>query len=341
MRYSKETNCISLSSNANVSIVYGRGSYTDKYVIVKVPKNEVGKNIVNAGQYMLEEVEKRINEAIEGLNKTENEELFNLINQIRNATTSDEIADSILSSQKLNTTSQMNYMGTKIKDRADAVPARARLSNYQALNEKQTLEKNKIMGILTVLEQNGVMKPIIPNTTTNSNLARTIGNAFSSSEVIHYGDIDGSEITKVSKDIMDMFAILQQVKEKTPEEAQKINEIEKKLLEYASKGYEIQNNNGELVFTNGQEMISIDGTSQSLLELQETELPDISIEDMYEITQGKIDYKSAMQVQKMLFYANKAKGKAIAFSNLLREITENDSQYAGIIQSIKSYTKKS
>ena len=57
---------------------------------------------------------------------------------------------------------------------------------------------------------------------------------------------------------------------------------------------------------------------------------------MYEITQGKIDYKSAMQVQKMLFYANKAKGKAIAFSNLLREITENDSQYAGIIQSIKS-----
>ena len=336
MRYSKETNCISLSSNANVSIVYGRGSYTDKYVIVKVPKNEVGKNIVNAGQYMLEEVEKRINEAIEGLNKTENEELFNLINQIRNATTSDEIADSILSSQKLNTTSQMNYMGTKIKDRADAVPARARLSNYQALNEKQTLEKNKIMGILTVLEQNGVMKPIIPNTTTNSNLARTIGNAFSSSEVIHYGDIDGSEITKVSKDIMDMFAILQQVKEKTPEEAQKINEIEKKLLEYASKGYEIQNNNGELVFTNGQEMISIDGTSQSLLELQETELPDISIEDMYEITQGKIDYKSAMQVQKMLFYANKAKGKAIAFSNLLREITENDSQYAGIIQSIKS-----
>ena len=336
MRYSKETNCISLSSNANVSIVYGRGAYTDKYVIVKVSKNEMGKNIVNAGQYMLKEVEKRINEAIEGLNKTENEELFNLINQIRNATTSDEIADTILSSQKLNTTSQMNYMGTKIKDRADALPARSRLSNYQALNEKQTLEKNKIMGILTVLEQKGVMKPIIPNTTTNSNLARTIGNAFSSSEVIHYGDIDGSEITQVSKDIMDMFAILQQVKEKTPEEAQKINEIEKKLLEYASKGYEIQNNNGELVFTNGQEMISIDETSRRLLELQETELPNISIEEMYEITQGKIDYKSAMQVQKMLFYANKAKGKAIAFSNLLREITENDSQYAGIIQSIKS-----
>ena len=336
MRYSKETNCISLSSNANVSIVYGRGSYTDKYVIVKVPKSEMGQKIVNAGQYMLEEIEKRVNKTIEGLDKTENNELLIIINKIKNATTLDEISDIMLDMQKLDTTSQMNYMGTKIKDRADALPARSRLSNYQALNEKQTLEKNKIMGILTLLEQKGVMKPIIPNTTTNSNLARTIGNAFSSSEVIHYGDIDGSEITPVSKDIMDMFAILQQVKEKNPEEAQKINEIEKKLLEYASKGYEIQNKDGILVFTNGQEMISIDETSRRLLELQETELPDISIEDMYEITQGKIDYKSAMQVQKMLFYANKAKGKAIAFSNLLREITENDSQYAGIIQSIKS-----
>ena len=339
MRYSKETNCISLSSNANVSIVYGRGSYTDKYVIVKVPKSEMGQKIVNAGQYMLKEVEKRINEAIEGLNKTENEELFNLINQIRNATTSDEIADSILSSQKLNTTSQMNYMGTKIKDRADALPARARLSNYQALNEKQTLEKNKIMGILTLLEQKGVMEPIIPNTTTNSNLARTLGNAFSSSEVIHYGDIEKSEIIPVSKDIMDMFALLQQVKEKSPNEAQNIDEIERKLLEYANNGYEIQNKNGELVFTNGQDTINIDETSQKLLELQETELPNVSIDEMYELTQGKIDYKSAMQMQKMLlFYANKSRAKAIALSNIISEIAENNPQYANVIQSIKTQT---
>ena len=339
MRYSKETNCISLSSNANVSIVYGRGSYTDKYVIVKVPKNEMGKNIVNAGQYMLEEVEKRINEAIEGLNKTENEELFNLINQIRNATTSDEIADAILNSQVLNTTSQMNYMGTKVKDRADAVPARARLSNYQSLNEEQTLEKNKIMGILTVLERKGVMEPIIPNTTTNSNLARTLGNAFSSSEVIHYGDIEKSEIIPVSKDIMDMFALLQQVKEKSPNEAQNIDEIERKLLEYANNGYEIKNKNGELVFTNGQDTINIDETSQKLLELQETALPNVSIDEMYELTQGKIDYKSAMQMQKMLlFYANKSRAKAIALSNIISEIAENNPQYVNVIQNIKTQT---
>ena len=43
MHYRKDTNCISLSSNANVSISYGRGFYKDKYVIVKVSKKEFGE----------------------------------------------------------------------------------------------------------------------------------------------------------------------------------------------------------------------------------------------------------------------------------------------------------
>ena len=37
MHYRRDTNCISLSSNANVSVSYGRGSYKDRYVMVKVP----------------------------------------------------------------------------------------------------------------------------------------------------------------------------------------------------------------------------------------------------------------------------------------------------------------
>lgn len=338
MRYSKETNCISLSSNANVSIVYGRGSYTDKYVMVKVPKSEMGQGIVNAGQYMLREIEKQVNQAIEGLDKSEDKELLQAIEKIKNATTSDEISDTILNAQTLNTTSQMNYMGTKLKDRADAIPARARLSNYQSLNAEQTLEKNKIMGVLTLLEQRKIMKPIIPNTTTNSRLAGTIGNAFSSSEVIHYGDIQKSEITPVSKDIMDMFALLQQAKEKTPENSAKIEEVERKLLQYANNGYEIQTQNGELVFSNGSDAIHIDKTEQQLLKVQENEFPQISIQEMYEITKGKIDYKSALQMQKKLFYASKAKGKAIALSNILKQITENDSQYQDVIKSIEQYT---
>ena len=45
MHQRKDTNCISLSSNANVSIVYGRGYYADKYIMVKVPKKEMGQKV--------------------------------------------------------------------------------------------------------------------------------------------------------------------------------------------------------------------------------------------------------------------------------------------------------
>ena len=60
MHYRKDTNCISLSSNANVSISYGRGFYKDKYVMVKVPKSEIGDKVINAGQYLLDEINKRV-----------------------------------------------------------------------------------------------------------------------------------------------------------------------------------------------------------------------------------------------------------------------------------------
>lgn len=53
MRYRKDTNCVSLSSNANVSIVYGRGNYEDRYAMIKIPKKEMGEKVFNAGQYML------------------------------------------------------------------------------------------------------------------------------------------------------------------------------------------------------------------------------------------------------------------------------------------------
>ena len=43
MHYRKDTNCISLSSNGNVSICYGRGYYKDRYIMVKVAKRDFGE----------------------------------------------------------------------------------------------------------------------------------------------------------------------------------------------------------------------------------------------------------------------------------------------------------
>ena len=68
INHRKDTNCISLSSNANVSIMYGRGNYYDKYVIVKVLKSEIGKKVFLAGKYILDEIEKSIEGYVEILN---------------------------------------------------------------------------------------------------------------------------------------------------------------------------------------------------------------------------------------------------------------------------------
>ena len=41
MHYRKDTNCISLTSNSNIAITYGRGYYKDKYVMIRVPKSDI------------------------------------------------------------------------------------------------------------------------------------------------------------------------------------------------------------------------------------------------------------------------------------------------------------
>ena len=54
------------------------------------------------------------------------------------------------------------------------------------------------------------MKPLIPHTADNNLLVQTIENAFSSLELIHYGTIEKDEIVDVPKEIVDIFALLQQ-----------------------------------------------------------------------------------------------------------------------------------
>ena len=43
---------------------YGRGAYKDKYILVRAPKREMGERVVVAGQYMLEEIARRVDEYI-------------------------------------------------------------------------------------------------------------------------------------------------------------------------------------------------------------------------------------------------------------------------------------
>ena len=202
----KDTNCISLSSDANVAIYYGRGFYKDRYVMVKVPKSELGEKVVGAGQYMLEEIAKKVEEYISSI--PDDSGLLETISEIDNSKTAEEIRKAI----------ETRYTTREPLDPSNAKPRKgityrspvARISSYQALNEEQSLEKNKIIAKLTLLERIGGMEPLIPHTANNNLLVQTIGNAFSSLELIHYGTIEKDEIVDVPKEIVDIFALLQQ-----------------------------------------------------------------------------------------------------------------------------------
>ena len=311
MHYRKDTNCISLSSNGNVSVSYGRGFYKDRYVMVKVPKKELGEKVINAGQYMLEEISKKVDEYISSISN--DSKIIETINEIDNSKTEDEIKKAIEtrynSKEPLDPNKAKPRKGIKYK-----APV-TRISSYQALNEEQSLEKNKIIAKLTLLERVGGMEPIIPHTANNNLLVQTIGNAFSSLELIHYGDIEKDEIMDIPKEIIDIFALLQQVE---GQDKQVIEDLKKEVIRFANEGK------------------SIEIPENSTLLNEYSVRDNISIEEMYDLTDGKVEYGQANSIVKNMFYLAKSQSNAKELTKLLEQITENNPKYKGIIEYISN-----
>ncbi len=209
VHYRKDTNCISLSSNSNVAISYGRNFYKDRYVMIKVPKKEFGKNVINAGQYMLEEIEKKVNAYMETVNR--NKKITEAFHKIENSQTTEEVRNIIkkryTSKEKLNPNKAKPRKGIQYQSPV------ARVSDYQTLNEEQLLEKNKLIAKLSILEKIGNMPPMIPHTINNNRLIQTVGRAFASLELIHYGNIEKEEIIDVPKELVNAFALLQRIED--------------------------------------------------------------------------------------------------------------------------------
>lgn len=311
MHYRKDTNCISLSSNGNVSISYGRGSYKDKYVMIKVPKRELGENVINAGQYMLEEIEKQVEKYISSI--SDESRLLETISEIDNSKTAEEIRKAI----------ETRYTPKEPLDSSKAKPRKgityrspvARISSYQALNEEQSLEKNKIIAKLTLLERIGGMKPLIPHTANNNLLVQTIGNAFSSLELIHYGDIEKDEIIDVPREVVDIFALLQQVE---GQDQQVAKDLKREVVKFVSEG----------------KSFKIPENSTLLNDYRVKN--NISIEEMYELTDGKVEYGMANSVVKNMFYLAKSQSNARELVKLLNQIIGNNTKYRDIIQHIEN-----
>ena len=311
MHYRKDTNCISLSSNGNVSISYGRGFYKDRYVMVKVPKSELGEKVINAGQYMLEEIAKKVEEYISSI--PDDSRLLETISEIDNSKTAEEIRKAI----------ETRYTTREPLDPSNAKPRKgityrspvARISSYQALNEEQSLEKNKIIAKLTLLERVGGMEPLIPHTANNNLLVQTIGNAFSSLELIHYGDIEKDEIIDVPREIVDIFALLQQIE---GQDQELVRDLKREVIRFANEGRSIE----------------IPENSSLLKEYGVRD--NISIEEMYELTDGKVEYGQANSIVKNMFYLAKSQSNARELAKLLNQIIRDNPKYRDIVQNIES-----
>ena len=309
MHYSLQTNCISLSSNANVVRTYGE-SFSDKYVMIKVPKKEMGEKVFNAGQYMLDEIAKQVEQIIaEGKIPTR---VLNDLQKIDNAKTSDEIKELI--KIKYKTPQKLDKNKARLKRGITYKSPHARISSWQSLNEEQTLEKNKVIAKLTVLEHKKLMKPLMPHSANNNLLVQTVGSAFASSEQIYYGDIEGNRITDISKEALDMFSLLQQV---DGQDKQIVDELKRELIR----------------FVNGGNKIEI--TSNSILNSEAQAKDDISIEEMYELTDGKVEYGEASSIVKNLFYLAKGQASARVLADELRKITNNNPKYEQVIKYIE------
>lgn len=87
VNFYRGTNCVSLSSNANVSIDYG-SKYGHKYLMIKLPK-EQSNQIYNAGQYMLLELNKILEDRIKEI--PQDSEIIKLIHEIEDKNSYSEI----------------------------------------------------------------------------------------------------------------------------------------------------------------------------------------------------------------------------------------------------------
>lgn len=205
MHYRKDTNCISLTCNSNIALDYGK-RYKDKYIMVKVPKIEFGEKVKFAGKYMLEEIENKVNEYISTLNINDERDSIILqdINKIEKAQSTEEIKELV----KLTYKGEIDFAKRGLKQGIQYRTPISRFSKYQTLSEEQNLVKNKIVGKLTLLERKEEYNRILLYE-KNTIIIDTIGRAFSSLELIHYGEIKKDEIQEVSRKEMDRYSKIQ------------------------------------------------------------------------------------------------------------------------------------
>lgn len=302
IHYLRETNCISLTSNANTALMYGREFYNDQYVMVKVPKDELGKKVFQAGPYMLEEIETAIEEEISSFDSNDRKKYETLFDRI----------DGCKSEEELNTLKQFFLDNRIVRDSESSLDDDifvggldfkiTKSVNYNSLDSDANLEKDKV-----ILKLDLMGKQILPKI-SNRLLVQTVGGAFSSSELIHYGDIYKDELINVSSEMMDILSILQQVPESVPY----IDEIKGKILDYV-KSSNVDRDLDEYNYEKASRELTID-----------------NVYSMFD--NGKVSYQDASEMHRKIFYLAKSRLRGIKTAEVLENILGDEPKYSVALQ---------
>jgi len=324
IRYIKETNCISLSSNANVSIDYGQG-YDEQYVMIKVPKHDKEK-VYNAGQYMLEEIDRIVQEELSRI--PEDSEIWDIIRRIDDEESAKNVRGIVADAYEGAKTLEGRFTGknNQLKSKTAII---SRLDRRQYFTEEQQLEYNKIIAKLTVLETRGHLRSIIPTKADNSSLIATIGIAFSSGELVHYKDIEANDIVQVPKEMMDILSFTQQLRDKGINN-EAIKQLEIKVLGLINSGYKFSRQGEQLVLENGEDIIPIKDIDTSV-EREETE-DRLNVEDIYQITKGKISYEKAKIAIEFVTKLSKSRLKALEYADIIQVLSDENEELANLIK---------
>lgn len=315
IHYLKETNCISLSSNSCVSLDYG-GNYFDEYALVKVPKNNSNSNIYPAGQYMLFEIFIKIEEAIKNIPNT---------NSIKNFLIS---IDKSISNRDL-----INKMTTFLRNIGYEKNLLSRFQDRQYFNSSQQFEYNKLIAKATILEVSGFLPSLIKTNSDNQALIASIGMAFSSGEIIHYNDIPKEDFMFISKKMMNLLSLTQQLKEKLPNN-QDVLQLERRLINLVNQGYDIKNIDGKVFLTSGENTIStgLIDTNTQIFNKSVIDPRALSIEEIYNITGGRISYEKAKTAVEFCYTLAESRKEVYDYASIISTILGNNNLINEIIE---------
>lgn len=323
--HSVQTNCISLSRSSNVVVSYG-GFYHHEYVMVKVPKKGDNGKVYDAAGYILEEIEKKIKDVVKSLPK--DSEILKFIKSIDDAKDSNEVRSVLSSSYK-----KVSSLGTytlsdesRNKKLMSYATVTSRLKNKQYLNDSEQLRYNKTIAKLTCLELYKKIGSILPNLSDNKSLISALNLAYSSSEYIHYGEMAKEEFVEVKREMMDLLSLLQQLKENN--NISNSDELESKLITYINQGYKFGQENGKTILKskNIEDVIEIEDIDYKVISSEFDEIKsELSIEDIYKMTNGRIEYQKAKRVIEFAQKLRLSRQKVYEYIKVINAILTDDS----------------